>query len=205
MRHFRARGERAATWLESVRGDARFALRLFARNPLSSTTVVLVLAIGIAACATVYGALQSAIMWPPPGIPDDPSLVLIRRMARPEEQPVWSRARFSYPTVLEMGAQRSIFAGVAGWTEGAVSVDVPNALDAATAKVQFVTDGYFPVLGLRPALGSVLPPPPRDALAEPQLVAVISESMWEDAFARKEGRAICWSRESRRATRSSEV
>lgn len=181
-----ARGERAATWLESVRGDARFALRLFARNPLSSTTVVLVLAIGIAACATVYGALQSAIMRPPPGIPDDPSLVLIRRMARPEEQPVWSRARFSYPTVLEMGAQRSIFAGVAGWTEGAVSVDVPNALDAATAKVQFVTDGYFPVLGLRPALGSVLPPPPRDALAEPQLVAVISESMWEDAFARKD-------------------
>jgi len=178
--------ERSTAWLESVGGDARFALRLFARKPLSSTTIVLVLAIGIAACVTVYGALQSAIMRPPPGVPRDRSLVLVRRMARPKEQPVWSPARFSYPSLLEMAAQRSIFAGVAGWTESTVSVDVPGALDGAAAKAQFVTGGYFSVLGLRPAFGSVLPTPPPNAPAEPQLDAVISESMWEDAFARKD-------------------
>ena len=173
-------------WLESVGADIRFALRIFARRRLSSMTIVLVLAIGIAGCATVYGLLQSAIMRPPPGLPHDASLVLLRRMARPKEQPLWSRARFSYPTLREMSALRSVFSAVAGWTESTVTVDVAGALDGAAANAQFVTDGYFSVVGLRPAYGSLLPTVPPHAGVEPQLVAVISESMWEDAFARKD-------------------
>lgn len=181
-----ARRVRTTGWLESVGADIRFALKLFARKPLSSTTIVLVLAIGIAGSATVYGALQSAIMRPPPGVPSDVPLVLLRRMSRAKEQPSWSRARFSYPTVREMSALRSVFSAVAGWTESTVTVDVAGALDGATAKVEFVTDDYFSVVGLRPVYGSTLPTPPPHAAAEPQLVAVISESMWEDAFARKD-------------------
>ena len=152
-----ARGEPATNWIESVGADIRFALKLFARKPLSSTTIVLVLAIGIAGCATAYGLLQSAIMRPPPGVPDDVSLVLVRRMARPKEQPLWSRARFSYPTLREMSAMRSVFSAVAGWTESTVTVDAVGALDGATARAQFVTDGYFSILGVRPAYGSTLP------------------------------------------------
>ena len=180
--------EKSTAWLESLGGDARFAFRLFARKPLSSTTIVLVLAIGIAACATVYGALQSAIMRPPPGVPSDRSLVLIRRMARPKEQTVWSPARFSYLTLREMGARRSVFASVAGSTESTVSVDVPGALAGAAAKAQFVTDGYFSVLGLHTAVGSGLPTRPSKAPADAQPIAVISESMWRDAFARSDVR-----------------
>ena len=44
-------------------------------------------------------SLQSAIMRPPPGVPSDVALVLVRRMARPEGAALWSRARFSYPRV----------------------------------------------------------------------------------------------------------
>ena len=181
-----ARRGRTTGWIESIGADIRFALKLFARKPLSSTTVVLVLAIGIAGSATAYGLLQSAIMRPPPGVPNDVSFVLLRRMSRPKERPLWPRARFSSPTLREMSELRSVFSAVAGWTEGTVRVDVVGALDGAAAKAQFVTDGYFSVVGLRPAYGSTLPTPPPHAPAEPQLVAVISESMWEDAFARKD-------------------
>src|SRR5438552_9449357 len=173
-----ARRGRTTGWIESIGADIRFALKFFARKPLSSTTIVLVLAIGIAGSATVYSALQSAITRPPPGVPSDVPLVLLRRMSRLKEQPSWSRARFSYPTLREISALRSVFSAVAGWTESTVTVDVAGGLDGATAKVEFVTDGYFSVVGLRPTHGSTLPPPPLHAPAEPQLVAVISESMW---------------------------
>jgi predicted permease len=178
------RHARTARWPDSIAADVRFALKLFARRPLASTTIVLVLAIGIAASATAYGALQSALLRPPPGVPSDPSLVLIRQMSRAKEQPFWSRGRFSYPALREISARRSIFSGVAAWTDSRVAVDVTGALDGATANAQFVTDDYFSVVGLRSASGSLLPATP--APGEPQLIAVISHSMWEDAFAGKD-------------------
>jgi hypothetical protein len=81
------------------------------RKPLSSATIVLVLAIGIAGYAAVFGLLQSAIMRPPPGVPSDVPLVLLRGMVRQKEQPSWSPMRFSYPAVREMSGLRTIGSG----------------------------------------------------------------------------------------------
>ena len=75
-------------------------------------------------------------------------------MVRQKEQPSWSPMRFSYPELREMSALRTIFSAVTGWTESDVVVDMPGALDHATTTVQFVTDGYFSIVGLRPAHGS---------------------------------------------------
>jgi len=49
-----------------------------------------------------------------------------------------------------------------------------------------VADGYFSVMGLRLAHGSVPPAADPRAPAESQRVAVISDAMWEDAFDRKD-------------------
>jgi hypothetical protein len=125
-------------------------------------------------------------MRPPPGVPDDVPLVLLRGMVRQKEQPSWSPMRFSYPALREMSALRTIFAAVTGWTESDVVVNAPGALDHAATRVHFVTDGYFSIVGLRPAHGSGLPTTVPGAPPESQLVAVISDAMWEDAFGRKD-------------------
>src|SRR5215218_9059253 len=91
------RDARGVGWVESIGADVRFAFRFFARKPLSSATIALVLAIGIAGYAAVFGLLQSAIMRPPPGVPRDVALFLLRGMVRQKEQPSWSPRRFSYP------------------------------------------------------------------------------------------------------------
>ncbi len=181
-----ARDARGVGWLESIGADIRFAFRFFARKPLSSATIVLVLAIGIAGYAAVFGLLQSAILRPPPGVPRDVPLVLLRGMVREKGQPRWWPTAFSYPELREMTALNTIFSSVTGWTESDAVVDMPGALDRATTTVQFVTDGYFSIVGLRPAYGSGLPATSPGAAAESQLVGVISYAMWEDAFGRKD-------------------
>jgi predicted permease len=181
-----ARDARGVRWIDSIGADIRFAFRFFGRKPLSSITIVLVLAIGIATYAAVFGLLQSAILRPPPGVPRDVPLVLLREMARQKEQPQWWPTRFSYPALREMSALRTIFSAVTGWTESDVVVDSPGALDRAKTTAQFVTDGYFSIVGLRPAFGSALPATASGASVESQLVTVISDAMWEDAFDRRD-------------------
>ena len=178
------RDARGARWIESLGADVCFAFRFFARKPLSSATIVLVLAIGIAGYAATFGLLQSAIMRPPPGVPDDASLVLVRGMVRQQGQPSWETRRFSYPELRGMSELRTIFSAVAAWTESDVVAEMPGALDHATTRVHFVTDGYFSTVGRRPAQGSALPATIAGAPNEAQLVAVISHTMWEDAFGR---------------------
>ena len=113
-------------------------------------------------------------------------LVLVRGTVREKEQPTPSPMRFSYTALREMSKLRTIFSAVTGWTESNVVVDVPGALDHAATQVHFVTDGYFSVIGLRPAHGSGFPATDPGAPAESHLMAVISDAMWEDAFGRKD-------------------
>jgi predicted permease len=182
-----ARDARPARWIDSVSADVRFAFRFFARKPLSSATIVLALAFGIGGYAALFGFVQSAIMRPlSPAVPRDVPLVLVDGTVREQDQLASSPMPFSYTALREMSNLRTIFSAVAGWTESNVVVDVPGALDHAATRVQFVTDGYFPIMGLRPAHGSGFAPTDSSAPAESHLMAVISDAMWEDAFDRKD-------------------
>jgi predicted permease len=177
---------RHTRWFDSVSADVRFAFRFFARKPLSSITIVLVLALGIAGYAAVFGLIESATVRPPPGVPDSVPLVRLRGMVRQHDQPRWSPMRFSYPALREMSELRTIFSAATAWTESDAFADMPGVLDQARTRVQFVTEGYFSVIGVRPAQGSALPAAGVDTPRESQLVAVISDAMWEDAFGRKD-------------------
>jgi len=181
-----ARDARPARWIDSVGTDVRFAFRFFARKPLSSATIVLALAFGIGGSAALFSFVQSAIMRPLPGVPRDVPLVLVLGTVREKEQPRPMPMRFSYTTLREMSNLRTVFSAVTGWTESKVVVDVPGALDHAATQAHFVTDGYFAVLGVRPAHGSGFPTTDPAAPAESHLMAVISHAMWEDAFGRKD-------------------
>ena len=181
-----ARDARPARWIDSVGADVRFAFRFFARKPLSSATIVLALAFGIGGSAALFSFVQSAIMRPLPGVLRDVPLVLVRGTVREKGEPRPMPMRFSYTTLREMSNLRTVFSAVTGWTESKVVVDVPGALDHAATQAHFVTDGYFAVLGVRPAHGSGFPKTDPAAPGESHLMAVISDAMWEDAFGRKD-------------------
>jgi predicted permease len=173
-----ARDARRTAWIDAVRTDVRFALRSFVRRPFMSITIVLVLALGIGAHAFELTAVRAFTSRRAPGMSDDVELVRLRGMWRPKDQTDWWPLAFSYPELHEISELPNTFVSVAAWTKRDVVLDAAGALDRATGEANFVTDGFFDVLGLRPTHGAGLPSGSRD----PQLVAVISHAMWRDVF-----------------------
>src|SRR5690606_35567552 len=77
----------------------------------------------------------------------------------------------------------TVFDDVAGWTFATVVAEVASAGERRgdVARATFVTDSYFDVLGVRPALGPGLPAGAED---DPALAttAVISHNAWLHLF-----------------------
>ncbi|HWH53296.1 MAG TPA: ABC transporter permease [Gemmatimonadaceae bacterium] len=174
------RDARRTRWVDSICTDVRFALRYFVRKPLSSATIVLILALGIGGHAFQLSLLLSIIKRPPPGLSADLPLVRLRGMYHAKDEPAWHPVALWYAELREVETLPNTFAAVAAWTSSRVAATVPGKLDGDPTAVQFVTDGFFKTLGLRPTHGPGLP-----AKGEgPQLVGVISDAMWEDVFDR---------------------
>jgi putative ABC transport system permease protein len=143
-----------------------------------------VLALGIGGHSFQLSMLLAVIKRPPPGLSEDVPLVRLRGMYRAKNETDWHDRALWYAEVREIEALPKTFAAVAAWTPGRVVGNVPGALDDATVHVHFVTDGYFPTLGIRVTHGPGLPTGAQGD--RPQLVGVISYAMWEDVFNRAE-------------------
>jgi len=111
-------------------------------------------------------------------------------MSRAKNETDWHDRMLWYAEMREIEALPNTFAAVAAWTPGRVVGTVPGALDEATVHVHFVTDGYFPALGIRTTHGPGLPNGAQGD--DTPLAGVISYAMWEDVFNRAEvaGRTV---------------
>ena len=177
-----ARDARGLRWIESTIGDLRFGCRHFARTPLSSATMLLLLGLGIGVNAALFTVLHSITTLPPRGIPRDPTLVRIRGLDVVTEARRIRGRDISYPELSVYAAQRSVFADVAAFDGADVLLDFGNAQVTSTGTADFVTDNFFRTLGIRPVLGAGLP---AAALTGPPLmIAVISHVIWDQEYGR---------------------
>ena len=179
-----ARDARGARWIESLVGDVRFALRHFARRPLGTVTIVLILALGIGGHAAVFSVVQAYSTRPAPGVPRDDALVRLRAKERGPDDGRWFMRPFSYPELRDLSAMKEVFSSVAGWEaqDGIVAIggNDGGGGESAMARIHFVTDNYFSTLGVPLTLGPGLPPSGGDERGE--LSAIISEAMWQETF-----------------------
>ncbi|MGH7576012.1 MAG: FtsX-like permease family protein, partial [Longimicrobiales bacterium] len=80
--------------------------------------------------------------------------------------------------------QRQLFSAVTAWTSSDVVLDVGVDRESLqSAYATYVTSDYFAVLGVRPIVGVGLPTPISDR-GVPELVAVISHTIWDRHFGR---------------------
>ena len=169
-----ARGSR---WVDSIAADVRYALRHFTRTPLATLTIVLTLTLGIGATASMFSITDGVFHRPPPGIPDDPTLVLVRGIDVDQSGP--HGRPLPWPEVAAYAATIDKFAAVAAWTTKEVAVDVAIGSGGTSVRTQFVSPNIFAVLGVRLAHGPGFVQTRFDDISQPELTAVVSHAFAE--------------------------
>ena len=157
--------------------DLRYALRSFVRTPGLVAAAVVCLALGIGANATIFGVVDTLLFRAPPHV-QDPDRV-VRLYFRHHSPSLYTSSITSYPLYKLISDSARAFDGVAAFTYSQ-NVSLGRGTDARRVAVVLASASYFPLLGVRPALGRFYAAD-EDRLGGPA-VAVLSYEFWRGAF-----------------------
>jgi putative ABC transport system permease protein len=160
-------------WLEQIRDDARYALRMMRKTPLYAAMLTLTLALGIGANAAVFSVVHGVLLSPLPY--REPS----RLVELWETLPNADQIMISYPDFLDWKARSRVFEDVALYCpfggQANTSGDVPRQIGVGTA-----TSNLFHLLGAKPLLGRDFLP--EEDRAGAPFVALLAASYWRSEF-----------------------
>jgi predicted permease len=179
----RTREVRILTSIENAWRDVRFGARMLLKEPGFTFIVILTLALGIGANTAIFSIINGLLLRPLP-ISDPHSVVYLAFPHGPDN----FDHEFSYPEFTDIHGQTSnVFADSAGIIFGGFA-GFENLADGLTyeghtepVQTSFVTGSFFPMLGIRPALGRlILPDEGKSPGADP--VVVIGDRYWRTRF-----------------------
>jgi predicted permease len=169
--------------------DVRYCLRGFARRPLFAVVVVVTLALGLSVNAAIYSFYdQMLVREVPVAAPHE--LVNLAAPGPKEGTPSCGAIGnceevFSYPMFRDLERLSSLpFAGLAAHRDTNVNIAIDGQTVAGTGLL--VSGSYFPLLGLKPAIGRLLDANDDRVDGEASAV-VLSHAYWESAFAENPG------------------
>ena len=162
--------------VDEVWGDARYALRTFARNRTFTATAIVTLALGIGANTAMFSLFDALMLrWLP--VPNPQSLLQVREKADTGA----GNETFSYAIARALDDQKAIFTGVAGYGGSGFRFRVGAPESAARVPGAVVTGSFYDTLGLNPVIGRLLTR--EDDQPGAAAVAVASYGYWERQFA----------------------
>lgn len=157
--------------------------RMLRKTPIVTAIAVLSLALGIGANAAIFSLFEQ-LLWRklPVSAPD--RLVNFKNPGPMPGSNSCNQAGgcdevFSYAMFRDLEKAPSAFSGIAAHRLTSVSLSVRN--EPRTGEAVMVSGGYFPVLGLRAALGRLLTPDD-DKVIGATFVAVISYAFWKNTY-----------------------
>jgi len=158
--------------------DVAYALRTMRRNPASTATAILVLAIGIGPNAAMFSIVNKVLLEPLPYPSPDRLLQLI------VASPMGNATLTSVPKCITWREDRGAFEPIAAFTSPEPVLLATNG-PAEVASAVRVSAGYFPVFGLTAAHGRTLSDD--DDVPRGPRVAMISQNFWLRRFGRDRG------------------
>jgi hypothetical protein len=170
----RDRDMRVMQWLEELGQDLRFALRQLRSAPAFTLVATLTLALGIGANSAIFALVDVTLLRPLPFRDPD------RIVAVWERSDAAPRSRVSSPNMLDWNDRSSTFELLAGYRRfvGAMVLAGDSGIGESVTR-QWVTGGFFEVLGVTPVAGRTFTAAddrnPVDAV-------VISEAFWRSRF-----------------------
>jgi predicted permease len=166
---------RLPTLLDDFRQDVAFATRTVLRTP-GFSVAALSLGLAVGATTAVYSTARWLLDRSPEGVLEPDRLVglSLSEAGRPD----LPHYGFSFPQYEALAELQDAFVGVAAYAKllAYASTDVW----AAEVVHQFVTGGYFSLLGVRPHLGRLIGP--EDDFDGAPALAVISHAFWQSRF-----------------------
>jgi putative ABC transport system permease protein len=171
----RDRQMRLTQWLGELRGDVRFALRQLRRAPGFTAVAALTLALGIGANSAIFGLVDATLLRPLPFAEPERLVAVVGRSARfPGQLPV------SAVTLQDIRDQSHSFQGLELIMTGLGGGPLIAGPDdrAESAERQYVSSGFFDLLGVRAVAGRTF----RAADVSNPAVVIIAESLWRTRF-----------------------
>ncbi len=153
----------------SLLQDARFALRGFSKTPGFTIAIIVSVALGIAANATVF-SVANGLLWGVLPVKDPGRLV------------IFSEGRsFSHPDYLDYRDQTSqVFEGVAAHFPF-IPANIGGAGQPERVWGQVVSGNYFRLVGVNPVVGRAILPED-DRVVGSGAVVVLSHALWQRRF-----------------------
>lgn len=160
--------------MTSLIQDLRRASRTLLRTPVFTVSVVLILALGIGAGASIFCLVDAYFLRPPPGV-SDPDRLADLRATRGEKHV----GTMTYPDFADLRDRNRVFSGLMAYC-GTV-LDVGRGNETRRVQAALVSSDYFALLGAGIVRGrAFLPEEERHPRGDP--VAVISDRLWRALF-----------------------
>lgn len=160
--------------METLLQDIRYALRGLRRSPGFTMVALLTLALGIGVNSAIFGIVNAVLFRPLP-------------VERPEELVnIYGHTATSsthdthaWPNYLDYREQTTTLSGVIAYSNFFAHASIEGSADLVVGEL--VSDNYFSVLGVRPAMGRAFTP---DEYVAPGAspVAVLSHGVWQSRF-----------------------
>ncbi|HEU4629261.1 MAG TPA: ADOP family duplicated permease [Gemmatimonadaceae bacterium] len=171
--------------LESLWYDLRHAARALRRDRALATVVVVTLALGIGATASMFGVIDRLLLTGPAHVRDAAGLRRLYVSSNPTGMKENTGTSFGYVMLTRLREHGTTFAGVAAYTGSREEV-LGRGLGAQPVHVDYVSASLFPLLGVQPVLGRFFVEaderPPQG-----QPVAVIGHGLWRRRFGADSG------------------
>jgi predicted permease len=171
-----ARGAGRVDWLGDLAADARYVVRSTSRSPALALAIALTLGLGIGAAATMYGVIDRLLLRGPERVVDPESIRRVYAHVRTKASGEFTTSYLGYAsyTTLRDHARSVAQAAAYNVNDGRIG----RGVDAVIAHVGAATADFFPLLGVRPALGRFFTPQ-EDAPPDGQRVVVLDHGYWQ--------------------------
>ncbi|HXT33579.1 MAG TPA: ABC transporter permease [Vicinamibacterales bacterium] len=170
---------RGGRWLEYLGQDARYALRIFRRNPGFAAVAILSLALGVGANTALFQVVDAVRLRALP-VADPQHLYQVRLAdmdgARGNFE-TW-RPAVTYPIWRAIEARQQAFSTLFAW--GTDDFSLTTGGELRSVKGLWVSGGFFGGLGLKPAAGRLLAADDDRPGCAPR--AVLSDAYWRRAY-----------------------
>ncbi|HYK88288.1 MAG TPA: ABC transporter permease [Acidobacteriota bacterium] len=168
--------------------NLRFALRMLFKTPFVTVIAIISLSLGIGANAAIFSLFNQMLLRALP-VQDPEKLV---NLSAPGPKPGSQSCNqagdcdqvFSYPMFRDLERVQTVFTGIAA--HRLFSANLAARGQTLNGDGMLVSGGYFPLLGVRPALGRLLGPDDDRTIGESHVV-VLSHAYWQTRFAADPG------------------